>query len=126
MKKYTRKKSGGKLPSISSIFFKKKPKPKAKKRPQYDDYGLSDREISKAIEGFGNAAGVVFGNQSATNSDMGEESGSAENPVISEEEEKKQDLRKKYLLGCARLKEKKVQDINKMMFGSSICNVYFE
>ena len=57
---------------------------------------------------------------------MGEESGSAENPVISEEEEKKQDLRKKYLLGCARLKEKKVQDINKMMFGSSICNVYFE
>lgn len=112
MKKYTRKKSGGKLPSISSIFLKKKPKPKAKKRPQYDDYGLSDREISNAIEGFGNAAGVVLGNQSATNSDMGEESGSAENPVISEEEEKKQDLRKKYLLGCARLKEKKLKSLN--------------
>lgn len=65
---------------------------------------------------------MVFGNQSATNSDMGEESGSAENPVISEEEEK-QNLRKKYLLGCARLKDKKVQEINKMMFGSIVMGI---
>lgn len=40
MKKYTRKKSGGKLPSISSIFLKKNPKPKRDPNTMTMDYRI--------------------------------------------------------------------------------------
>lgn len=117
MKKYTRKKGGGnksivpkairrftirKKPTVSSVAMPPKQMPPKQMPPMNPD----DRDLFLEY---------APDPQATTDTDMSNSSGDL---LITEE--KKQDLRKKYLLGCARLKEKKVQDINKMKFGSSI------